>query len=408
MNIFYNFKLDSDRGLQRYKFFIFKSLFVFFFTPNHLKIIYLLIKFSEILANWYDIHKRDLPWRDTRNPYKIWISEIILQQTRVNQGLDYYKRFIEKYPDVNVLANSSQDDVMLSWQGLGYYSRARNLHHAAKQIVNDFDGKFPDTFKEIISLKGVGDYTASAIASFAYELPHPVVDGNVLRFISRYLGIKDPINASKAKEKIKVFLEKQIVEINAATFNQAIMEIGALQCVPQNPVCNECPFKNECMAFKNDLVDSLPNKKYAVKVKDRFFNYFILIYKQKDEYYTILNHRQTKDIWQGLHEFILVEKEHLLSIDEVNESLKEFKIRSVVGFSSDEIVHKLSHRNIKTKFFVRIIEDKAEILDHFSTKFRKLSNFAFPRLISKFLTDYEEQIENLLNIGEQIDKNGIK
>ncbi len=353
--------------------------------------------FSTKLIKWYNSKKRDLPWRKTRDPYKIWISEIILQQTRVSQGLDYYNSFIEKFPDVASLAKSSQEEVLLSWQGLGYYSRARNLHQASKQIVSDFDGKFPHTFSEIISLKGVGDYTASAIASFAFELVYPVIDGNVLRFISRYKGIKDPINIAGTKGIIKSFLQEQIKNANPATFNQALMEFGALQCIPRNPDCSECPFHTKCIACKYDLIASIPNKDYKIAIKNRYFNYILAIYKYKGQYYTFLNQRHSKDIWQGLHEFILNESDHLFTLKEVYDLMDELNVNIIKSISSGLIVHKLSHRNIKSNFFVLILEGEVDFSGHFSTKFSNLSCFAFPRLISKFLTDYEEQIKKLFD-----------
>ena len=208
------------------------------------------------LIDWYHRHKRDLPWRNTRDAYKIWLSEIILQQTRVEQGLPYYERFIETFPNISALANAHEDDVLKLWQGLGYYSRARNLHAAAKQVLQEFNGNFPSTFNEIIALKGVGEYTAAAIASFAFDEKHPVLDGNVYRCIARLFGLHDPIDNAKSKKVFYDILWKEIEHANPHLFNQAIMEFGAMQCRPKNPDCGVCPFADQCYALKHNKVSN--------------------------------------------------------------------------------------------------------------------------------------------------------
>jgi A/G-specific adenine glycosylase len=228
------------------------------------------MNFSKTIIRWYNKNKRDLPWRHTKDPYKIWLSEIILQQTRVQQGLPYYETFVKKFPTVHHLAKANEDVVMKTWQGLGYYSRARNLHYSAKFISKNLKGKFPNNFEEIKKLKGIGDYTAGAIASFAFNKPYPVVDGNVFRVLSRYFGIKTPIDSAKGKnefvEKATLLLDKK----NPGTFNQAIMEFGAMKCVPQNPDCGKCPLKNGCEALANDTVSALPFKSKKNKIRTRY------------------------------------------------------------------------------------------------------------------------------------------
>ena len=217
------------------------------------------MNFSNNLIKWYSVNKRSLPWRETVNPYYIWLSEIILQQTQIKQGLPYYLSFTKEFPNIFDLANADETRVLNLWQGLGYYSRARNLHFTAKFIANELNGIFPDTYQDLIKLKGVGDYTASAIASICYNKPTPVVDGNVYRFLSRYFGIETPINSSKAKKEFKDLAQELIDVRNPAEFNQAIMEFGARQCKPQNPDCEKCPFNSSCVALQKNLIKKLPN-----------------------------------------------------------------------------------------------------------------------------------------------------
>ena len=212
------------------------------------------MKFTRILEQWYNKNKRDLPWRRTRNPYHIWVSEIILQQTRINQGLDYYLRFLQKFPDIQSLAEAGEIEVLKIWQGLGYYSRARNMHAAAKEIMNLHKGIFPETYEEIRKLKGIGDYTAAAIASIAYGIPAPVVDGNVLRLFARFFGIKEPVDTEKGKKAVLEIAKQVINPRNPGDFNQAIMEFGALQCKPL-PDCRTCPLNSGCVAFKQKIVN---------------------------------------------------------------------------------------------------------------------------------------------------------
>ena len=259
--------------------------------------------FSNKLIAWYKQNKRDLPWRKTTDPYQIWLSEIILQQTRVDQGLNYYHKFIKKYPNIHSLAQASEKDVLNLWQGLGYYSRARNLHFTAKYISNELNGQFPSKHKEILKLKGVGEYTAAAISSFSYKEVYPVIDGNVYRVLSRIFGVENPIDSTEGKKVFKKLAAELINTKNPDTYNQAIMEFGALQCTPKKPKCEDCPFLLECFAYKNELIAELPKKENKIKQRNRYFNYLVII--NDDAFY--LNERKEKDIWQGLFDFPVFE-----------------------------------------------------------------------------------------------------
>ncbi len=341
---------------------------------------------SNTLISWYLLHKRDLPWRNTKNPYIIWLSEVILQQTRVEQGLPYFNHFVDKYPTVTDLANASEDEVLRSWQGLGYYSRARNLHSAAKQVVKEFNAEFPSTYHDLLKLKGVGDYTAAAIASFAFKEACPVLDGNVFRFISRYFGIHTPINASSAKKEFISVLNDIIDSKQSDLFNQSIMEFGALQCKPKNPDCSVCPFMSSCFAYNNDEVNILPIKEKKLKRSVRHFYYFV---HRTDNTY-VLNKRIDKDIWQHLYEFPLLEsKEELEEKNVLQQAIHQNLISNefeLIGISK-KIKHVLSHQDIYAKFF--------EIRDpHFKHQNRgkylyikddEIRDFALPRLIEQYL-----------------------
>ncbi|WP_025741242.1 A/G-specific adenine glycosylase [Aquimarina pacifica] len=311
--------------------------------------------FSKKLITWYLHNKRDMPWRQTTNPYHIWLSEIILQQTRVAQGLPYYNAFIEAFPEVSDLANASEEEVLKLWQGLGYYSRARNLHFSAKYIVNDLEGVFPDTYKELIKLKGVGDYTASAIASICYNEPTPVVDGNVYRVLSRYFGVDTPINSTKGIREFKELAITLMDHDQPAEYNQAIMEFGALQCKPQNPYCIVCPLQDSCQALKNSSINRLPVKLKKQKIKKRYFNYLVFYVKGE---YTVIQQRVHSGIWQGLYEFPLIESEkikvddirsHAILKELINEEDDHFDITL---YQEEPIVHKLSHQHLYTKFYI--------------------------------------------------------
>ena len=302
--------------------------------------------FSKILLDWYRQNKRELPWRDEQDPYKIWISEIILQQTRIAQGWDYYLRFVERFPGVSQLADASEDEVLKYWQGLGYYSRARNLHAGAKYIMAFHKGVFPDNHADILKIKGVGEYTAAAIASFAFRLPFPAVDGNLFRVLSRIFGISTPIDTATGKKEITALATQLIDAENPGAFNQALMDFGALQCTPSLPKCKDCCFSFSCIAKKQDLTALLPVKSQKTRIKIRYFYYLHLIEGDK----TCISRRSTKDIWQGLYEFPLIESEKALSQEEILghpctvDMLKD--CQWAVASVSPMYKHQLSHQTI--------------------------------------------------------------
>jgi A/G-specific adenine glycosylase len=341
--------------------------------------------FSAVIIKWYNKNKRDLPWRKTTNPYHIWLSEIILQQTRVDQGMNYYFAFTEKYPDLKALANASIDDVMKTWQGLGYYSRARNLHATAKYICENLSAEFPKTYNELIALKGVGPYTAAAIASFANNECVAVVDGNVYRVLSRYFGIDTPIDSTSGKKEFLSLSNSLIHKKKPAIFNQAIMEFGALQCKPKNPDCTNCPFQFSCFAFENKKVDELPIKSKKTKIKTRYFTYFFIVDKNN---HSLIRKRTENDIWKELYEFPLLESVMKISTEEISLFLKEkLQLKDfVIEHVSTEIKHVLSHQHLFTNFIQVSTDDNLNQNKLFlKIKLNELNAYAFPRLIEKFL-----------------------
>jgi A/G-specific adenine glycosylase len=346
------------------------------------------MKFSNTLIYWYLQNNRELPWRKTNNPYFIWLSEIMLQQTRVAQGLSYYLKFTEAFPTVFHLAKADQSTVLKMWQGLGYYSRARNLHHTAKQIALDFNGTFPSTFKEIIKLKGIGDYTAAAIASICYNEPTAVVDGNVYRVLSRYFGIKTATNSTKGIKEFKTLAQSLIDITQPGTFNQAIMDFGALHCKPQNPLCKTCPFSDSCVAFEKELTKELPVKEKKIKVRKRYFNY--LVVKTNDNK-TILTERTGKGIWQGLYQFPLIESDTNIDKNELILSEKFtdlFLNKTTISlFNKKEIIHKLSHQHLYTQFW--IVETKC--LSSANISWKSIQKFPVPILIANFLNEFKPE-----------------
>lgn len=346
------------------------------------------MKFSNILIYWYLQNRRELPWRKTKNPYFIWLSEIMLQQTRVAQGMAYYLKFTSTFPTVFDLAKADENTVLKMWQGLGYYSRARNLHFSAKLIANEFNGKFPSTYNEIIKLKGIGDYTASAIASICFDEPTAVVDGNVYRVLSRYFGIKTPINSSAGIKEFKSLAQSLIDKNKAGTFNQAIMDFGALHCKPQNPLCNTCPFSDSCFALEKKLTKDLPVKEKKIKVRKRYFNFLVI--KTKEDR-TILLERKGKGIWQGLYQFPLIEsdktinKEELILSEDFNNLFPSKTTLSL--FNKKEIIHKLSHQHLHTQFWIIETKNSPEINMNWS----EIEKYPVPILIAKFLEAYQNK-----------------
>ncbi len=301
--------------------------------------------FRTRLIEWYDGHKRALPWRQTRDPYLVWLSEIILQQTRVAQGLPYYQQFVKHFPQVQHLADAKQEEVLKLWEGLGYYSRARNMHAAARQVVNQYDGKFPDTYTELLKLRGVGAYTAAAIASFAYGLPHAVLDGNVYRVLARLFGVYEPINTPKAQKLFGALAQELLDQSQPGVYNQAIMEFGATQCTPKNPDCSVCPFESSCYAEANGVVQVLPAKAKAKPKRNRYFYYVQLMHGGE----VLVQQRGENDIWQGLYEFPLLETPEPLEDVELLNGLTAASLWNSGAVLKQTVVlkpHLLSHQKL--------------------------------------------------------------
>ena len=355
------------------------------------------MKFSTKIISWYNKNKRALPWRNTCDPYKIWISEIILQQTRVEQGTNYYLRFIKRFPDIQTLAKATEEDVLKSWQGLGYYTRARNLHQTATKIANTYNGIFPSEINELMELKGIGEYTASAIASMAFGKPFAVVDGNVIRVITRIFGIQQAVDKASVKTLIKKKADEILDIKNPGNFNQAMMEFGALFCKPTNPDCPNCIFKKDCFAFKNDLTEKIPLIPKKNKLKKRYFYYLIFKINKKGIVYSLISKRENSDIWKGLYDFPHYEFSSRQTNAKVKEQIERdckknsFRITNV----SKEYQHILSHQILKARFILlESAVDKPFIrkssID--STKFMLIDesnfhDFPIPRLIEKFINE---------------------
>jgi A/G-specific adenine glycosylase len=351
------------------------------------------MSFSSKLIDWYLQNKRDLPWRLTKDAYKIWLSEIMLQQTRVAQGLDYFKTFENHFPTVFDLAKADEQLVLKLWQGLGYYSRARNLHYTAKYIVEHHDGKFPSEFSEIKKLKGVGDYTASAIASIAFDKPHAVVDGNVYRVLSRVFGIDTPINSTEGIKEFKSLAQSLIDTNQSGNYNQAIMEFGAMQCKPKNPNCEDCPLQDMCIAFEKKQIDQLPVKLKKTKVRNRYFNYLVVL---SSDGKTILNQRTQKGIWQNLYEFPLIESESISNEKKIltTEEFKNYKFENfdLSLYNKTPIVHKLSHQHLHTQFWILEIQNDRNS----NINWEEIDNYPVPVLIANFLKSFRHNIKSFL------------
>lgn len=337
------------------------------------------------LFAWYDECCRDLPWRSTRNPYYIWISEIILQQTRVAQGYDYFVRFIERFPTVESLAAAPGDDVMRMWQGLGYYSRARNLHYAAQQIVSM--GGFPTTYDAIRSLKGVGDYTAAAIASFAFDIPKAAVDGNVCRVWSRVFGIDEPIDSARGKQLITETAQALLPDAYAAKYNQAVMEFGALQCVPRNPNCEACPLADKCVALAEGRVGQLPSKSHKTKVEPRYLTYLYIHNAEA----LLLHKRTADDIWRNLYELPLIELPAATDADTLFATPEYARWHSLLpGYthkgSVEGVKHVLSHRVLHASFHELEVQGALPCPEGFVVvPFDELHRYALSRLIERYM-----------------------
>ena len=343
--------------------------------------------FSKAIIDWYKENKRELPWRESSDPYLIWISEIILQQTRVAQGYDYFLRFIKRFPDVQSLADADEDEVMKFWQGLGYYSRARNLHAAAKSM----NGVFPKTYPEVLALKGVGEYTAAAICSFAYGMPYAVVDGNVYRVLSRYFGVDTPIDSTEGKKLFAALADEMLDRKQPALYNQGIMDFGAVQCTPQSPDCLFCPLAESCSALSAGRVAQLPVKQHKTKITNRYFNY---IYVRAGAY-TFINKRTADDIWKNLFELPLIDtsvalsEEEFLALPEFRELVAEGEKPVVVRSVCREVKHVLSHRVIYANFYeVTLPAESASFGNYRKIKAEELGQYAVPRLVHAFIEKY--------------------
>jgi A/G-specific adenine glycosylase len=344
------------------------------------------MNFTEILNRWYSANKRSLPWRNTKNPYHIWLSEIIMQQTQIKQGLPYYEAFVSNYPTIFDLARADEQAVLKLWQGLGYYSRARNLHASAKYVASELNGVFPATYSDLLKLKGVGDYTASAIASICFNEATAVVDGNVYRVLSRYFGIDTPINGTKGIKEFKTLATTLVDHENPGDYNQAVMEFGATHCKPQNPYCIVCPLKDSCVALQKGIVDQLPVKLKKTKVTKKHFNFLVLISADKK---TIFEQRTSKGIWQNLYQFPLIESDREINSDvfkdqhQVKSYFKNINFSYSI-FNTEAIVHKLSHQHLYTKFWIIELSE----LPKEGIPISELKSYPTPILISNFIDEF--------------------
>jgi A/G-specific adenine glycosylase len=341
---------------------------------------------SQILQDWYAANKRDLPWRGTKDPYLIWISEIILQQTRVVQGMDYYNRFVRRFPDIQHLAEAEQVEVLKFWQGLGYYSRARNLHEAAQTIYWHLNGVFPNRYDELLALKGIGEYTAAAIVSLAWNQPYPVVDGNVYRVLGRLFAIETPVDTAKGQKEYREVATLLMPPEKAGLHNQAIMEFGALQCVPHHPDCVSCPFSATCAGYASGNVHQYPVKQNKTKTRDRYLNYFFILLGRD----TYINRRTGKDIWEGLYELPLIETKTPMDITDLqNEAafrqLFDATGQPVISLKACDVKHILSHQILHANCYqVEIQKENATLKQYLKIPVPVIDEYPFPKLISTF------------------------
>ena len=335
------------------------------------------VTFSNKLINWYNHNKRDLPWRKTKDPYKIWVSEIILQQTRIEFGIKYYNKFLKRYPDVKKLANSKEIDLMKIWEGLGYYSRAINMLKTAKIVLNSFNGVFPLEYEQLIQLPGVGDYTASAISSICNDELQVVVDGNVLRFLSRMHKIDLPIESIKTKKYFKKLGFKLIQDVKPGDFNQALMDYGSTICKPKKFDCNNCLFSIDCKAYNSNSVENYPVKKKKIKLKDRFLNYVVVVTNDNK---TQIKKRDSSGIWKNLYEFPLIETKIETSAKQISKEL-DLNLKDLL--SVKKINHRLSHQLLHITFFVYKVDYKLDDL----VDINALASYPFPKPINKFISE---------------------
>jgi A/G-specific adenine glycosylase len=352
--------------------------------------------FTSAIIDWYKQNHRSLPWRETQNPYHIWLSEIILQQTRVAQGLPYYNRFVSKYPEIEKLAAASEDEILRLWQGLGYYSRARNLHKCAKVVVSEHQGKFPDNMKSLLTLPGIGRYTAAAIASLAFNEAVPVVDGNVYRVLARYFGVEIDIGTSKAFTHFYNLGVSLINKSAPGDYNQAVMEFGALHCTPKQPDCENCVLQQGCEAYAKSLQTRLPVKKRKQKSKKRYFYYFVILHDDK----ILMRQRTKKDIWQGLYEFLLIEQSQTAVVSlQDHPALKKLSNYNAEIIINDKIIrHVLTHQLLYVNFAIVSIEKSTKLIDELETEdfkwydLNEVDKLPKPILLANFLDTYMKSI----------------
>ena len=342
------------------------------------------------IREWYLLNKRHLPWRETKDPYRIWISEIILQQTRVIQGMDYYKRFLERFPSLEILAGSDEQVVLKAWEGLGYYSRARNLHEAAKDIFHNMSGVFPGSYTGLMKLKGVGPYTAAAVSSIAFSEPRAVIDGNVHRVLSRLYGIEEPPTGYQPSSSILREAEKLLDREDPGTHNQALMELGALVCTPVRPNCMVCPVKEHCIAFIQNRTDELPLRSRPAKKRIRYFHYLLI----RNENTIWLRKRNEKDIWKGLYEFPVIETADAVSTDLIIGSSDWSSILGVKGIRpvhvSEMPRHLLSHQEIRATFYHLPEDPRFTLSGYVRVKLTNLERYPVPRLIASYIDKLNE------------------
>lgn len=348
-----------------------------------------LIAFSNELIGWYRNNKRALPWRNTTDAYLIWLSEIILQQTRVEQGMPYYLRFSEKYPNVKSFALASEDDILRLWQGLGYYSRGRNMLKTAKKVMEDFNGEFPIAYADLIFLTGIGEYTAAAISSFSSNEARAVVDGNVYRLLSRYFGIDTPINTGTGKKQFQKIADELLDHKNAGEHNQAMIEFGALQCKPKNPLCESCPFVASCYAYQHKKIQDLPVKLKKLKIRERYFYYFI-IRKGKE---ILIKRRDNSDIWAGLHDLPAIEFSESTPFDQLlthPDFSAWFDEKAIIHYISNEIKHILTHQRLFARFVYieNFKEEELKDSGYFWVNINDLEQYGQPKLIFEFLKKF--------------------
>ncbi len=342
--------------------------------------------FTEKLLEWNrETNTRNMPWKGEKDPYRIWLSEIILQQTRVEQGWPYYERFIQHYPTVKKLAAAPEEEVFRLWQGLGYYARCKNMLAAAREITDTYQGKFPDRYEQIKALKGIGPYTAAAIASFAFNLPYAVLDGNVFRVLSRYFGIETPIDSTAGRKQFDTLAQELLPQGLSAEYNQSIMDFGAVICKPQQPLCGECVLRKKCVALHEQTIPHLPVKTKKLVIKKRYFNYLLI--RHKDDIY--IRKRTDSDIWQNLHEFVLIETPAPADVTALQSSGAFDPILGKTPFEIDRVSasfkQQLTHQTIYSQFISITVKKAPAIPGYILVPAKHLNNYAFPKTITTFL-----------------------